>query len=361
MPTTIAPTNAPLPPEPQLPSSVVQKNSNNVVPLVLIEGVYQELFTPGPPKADGTATVILDLAQCLASATFRAAVQSIAGTAATPPPATTAAPTATSLAVRGTEQVGSVLSAYYIYNGGTEGASVTQWYRADDTTGLNRVQLPNGPSYMPVAADQNKRINFVVTVVSSTGATGTPTASLYTAPIAAANTVQTGSPTTLANLIATQNVTLTGDVYTGTDGVNIWLAVGEKLLANTDGWVQWITGSGKPGAMNMLNPGTALPNGSSTYGNVHGQKNNYSGTANVVTEGTELDYPSIMLNAGDPQRLWAVGPNIFHQVSKDNAASFATFATSARHTVNGVQVDLYHMMAGEATTSLRSVTTFGLI
>jgi hypothetical protein len=87
------------------------------------------------------------------------------------------APTVENVSISGREEVAAPLKATYTYkdlNGDLEGASVLKWYRADDATGTNQVEVASGTDeYTVVAADEGKYILFEVTPVTVDADAGT--------------------------------------------------------------------------------------------------------------------------------------------------------------------------------------------
>jgi hypothetical protein len=87
-------------------------------------------------------------------------------------------PVASELAISGREEVDGILTGTYTYsdlNGDEEGATVIKWYRADDATGTNMIEVATGVmTYTVVAADEGKHIIFEVTPVTVDSETGDP-------------------------------------------------------------------------------------------------------------------------------------------------------------------------------------------
>ena len=119
---------------------------------------------------------------------------------------TNATPTASSVAFTGTQTVGSVLTGTYTYadaEGNAEGSSIKQWYRSDNTSGLNRVAISGATAstYTLMSADSGKFIQFAVTPVATSGTSmGTLTYSSYSAAISVV--VSGTTPVTWTNLTA---------------------------------------------------------------------------------------------------------------------------------------------------------------
>jgi hypothetical protein len=109
-------------------------------------------------------------------------------------------PTASSVSITGTAQVGQVLTGHYTYNdanGDLEGTSTYRWLR-------NGVAIGGAaaPTYALVAADQGTLIVFEVTPVAATGASpGDAVQSAAVGPVAAALVVTVSgiSPSTMAS------------------------------------------------------------------------------------------------------------------------------------------------------------------
>lgn len=112
------------------------------------------------------------------------------------------APTANPVNITGTATVGQTLTGTYTFDDlddDAEGASIFQWYRANDNSGTGEAAISGSTAttYVLTSADAGKYIRFGVIPVSATGATtGTETFSAYlsaianytpTAPIVSAN------------------------------------------------------------------------------------------------------------------------------------------------------------------------------
>ena len=77
------------------------------------------------------------------------------------------APTANTVVISGTLNVGEELIGSYSYNdinNDTENGTIVQWYRSDDANGTNKIAIPNAASinYTLVSDDANKYISFEV-------------------------------------------------------------------------------------------------------------------------------------------------------------------------------------------------------
>ncbi|APD06799.1 5'-nucleotidase [Flavobacteriaceae bacterium UJ101] len=77
-------------------------------------------------------------------------------------------PTASSLNISGAPVVGQILKGNYTYTdkeGDQENGSEYKWYRADNNTGLNRIEIPNATDtvYTVTDADVSKFLSFEVT------------------------------------------------------------------------------------------------------------------------------------------------------------------------------------------------------
>jgi hypothetical protein len=103
---------------------------------------------------------------------------------------TNAAPTVSSVAFTGTPTQSQTLTGTYTYadaESDTQGTSIKQWYRSDNTSALNRTAITGATNttYVLQAADVGKYIQYAVTPVATTGTTtGTITYSSYSAVIA---------------------------------------------------------------------------------------------------------------------------------------------------------------------------------
>lgn len=155
-----------------------------VVDLVDANGVIK---LPQGTQADADKIVELGIA-----AGFTTLDQRYAPLTGAPPTAPNAAPTAIVQAITGTTTVGQELTGRYTYadaENNPEGASIKQWFRADNASGLNRVAIlgATDATYTLISADLGKYIQFGVTPIASAGTpTGTQVLSAYTGAIAAA-------------------------------------------------------------------------------------------------------------------------------------------------------------------------------
>ncbi len=97
-------------------------------------------------------------------------------------------PVASELAIAGREEVDGTLTGSYVYsdlNGDEEGPTLLKWYRADDATGTNQVEVATDTlTYTLVADDEGKYMLFEVTPVTADTVAGDP-ASVSTGAIAA--------------------------------------------------------------------------------------------------------------------------------------------------------------------------------
>lgn len=84
-----------------------------------------------------------------------------------------AAPTATSVAISGTAEVGKTLTGTYTYadvNGDQEGTTTFAWFRSDTPTGTYAaISGATAKTYTLTTADEGKYIKFAVTPVAKTG------------------------------------------------------------------------------------------------------------------------------------------------------------------------------------------------
>ncbi|MBE0636946.1 MAG: fibrobacter succinogenes major paralogous domain-containing protein [Bacteroidales bacterium] len=85
-------------------------------------------------------------------------------------------PVASNVSFSGTLEVGETLTGDYTYSDeedDLEGTSTFKWYRADDISGTNQVEIggANALTYQPVTADAEKYISFTVIPVAQTGET----------------------------------------------------------------------------------------------------------------------------------------------------------------------------------------------
>lgn len=103
----------------------------------------------------------------------------------------TGAPVASNVVITGTTEVGSTLTGTFTRTdaeGDAAGTPVNQWYRSDNTAGLNKTPISGATAstYLLTSADLNKRIEWSVIPTSLTGATtGAQVFSSYTNAITA--------------------------------------------------------------------------------------------------------------------------------------------------------------------------------
>jgi hypothetical protein len=120
------------------------------------------------------------------------------------------APTASSVAISGTAQVGQLLTGTYTYadaNNDPQGASIFRWLRNGS------VAIATASSYTLVGADQGSTITFEVTPVSTVApSTGTPVTSSPTAEVAGVGIP--AAPT--ASNVAISGTAQVGQLLTGT-------------------------------------------------------------------------------------------------------------------------------------------------
>ncbi|PYG90333.1 S-layer family protein, partial [Ruminiclostridium sufflavum DSM 19573] len=110
-----------------------------------------------------------------------------------------AAPTATVQPITGILQVGETLTGHYTYydvNNDSQGTSIYKWYRADDSSSLNKAEIAGatGITYILASADLGKYISFEVTPVALTGTTqGTAVLSAWAGAVVPAETAPTAT------------------------------------------------------------------------------------------------------------------------------------------------------------------------
>ncbi len=121
------------------------------------------------------------------------------------------APTASSVSISGTAQVGQILTGNYTYldaNGDTQGVSTFRWLRSGVA-----ITGATATTYTLVSADQGSTITFEVTPVSTIApTTGTPVVSAATAAVVAASTVAT---VPVASNVSISGTTTAGSTLTG--------------------------------------------------------------------------------------------------------------------------------------------------
>lgn len=124
-----------------------------------------------------------------------------------------AAPSASSVGISGTAQVGQLLTGIYTYadaNSDPEGASTFRWLRGGVAIGSATAR-----TYTLVDADRGNSISFEVTPVSTVApTTGTPVASSATAAVTTAGVVAVAAAPT-ASSVAISGTAQVGQVLTG--------------------------------------------------------------------------------------------------------------------------------------------------
>ncbi|ADZ82392.1 S-layer homology domain-containing protein [Cellulosilyticum lentocellum] len=132
-----------------------------------------------------------------------------------------AVPKATVQPITGTLQVGRMLTGHYTYsdvNGDSEGTSIFKWYRADNSSGLNKTEIAgaNAKTYVLTSSDEGKYIGFEVTPVALTGITqGTAVLSEWAGAIVPAEAAPTATVQAITGTLQVGE-TLTGN-YTYSD------------------------------------------------------------------------------------------------------------------------------------------------
>lgn len=206
----------------------------------------------------------------------------------------------------------------------------------------------NGPSY----SDSPRSATFSGTTSAPAGAAAPPTGPALTALVA-------------ADIVLQRNAAATSSDFAGADGTSTWaLTTSKTVAAGVDGYVQFTLslppGTNVPSGMVLLNPGSALPSGSTEYGNTHGLKRDYAANGPlVITEGAGANYPAVTQANGDVLRLATVGAQVVGSISHDNGATFTAFSTKPRHVdASGAITPLTLMLAGEAAHVIRSVSYY---
>lgn len=145
-------------------------------------------------------------------------------------------PTATHVAVTGTNRVGNSLSGSYTYQdseGDAEGTSMFQWYRADDAVGTNQVAIASATNktFPLTTNDKDKYISFEVTPIARAGNTiGIALKSSFIGPIQAAST---GSSNSGSNSTPpTQTEQMTVNVETGKGNPISVATISRTTIAN---------------------------------------------------------------------------------------------------------------------------------
>lgn len=150
-------------------------------------------------------------------------VPALGGTAPTPG----TPPYATNVYFTGQPVVGETMTGQYTYNddeGNPESGTSYKWYRADNQSGLNRVEISGATfkNYVVQAIDENKYLQFEVTVSNATDGDGTPVQSAYSRQVSLTDTfppeiqlaiVEDSNPN-VVKLIFDEAVTATNVGYT---------------------------------------------------------------------------------------------------------------------------------------------------
>ena len=132
-----------------------------------------------------------------------------------------AAPNAIVHPIAGTLQVGETLTGHYTYsdiNGDLEGVSTYKWYRADNSSGLNKTEIAGaiGTTYVLTSLDEGKYIGFEVTPVALSGITqGIAVLSTWAGEIVPAEVAPTATVQAITGTLQVGE-TLTGN-YTYSD------------------------------------------------------------------------------------------------------------------------------------------------
>ncbi|WP_281888645.1 cadherin-like beta sandwich domain-containing protein [Paenibacillus sp. YYML68] len=138
-----------------------------------------------------------------------------------------AKPVASQVKVSGTTQVGQTLTGSYSYSDAendTVGASVYQWYRADDAAGLNKVAITGATSvtYTLTSAELEKYVLFEVTPAALTGdKTGVPVLSTGVGPVEAVPVIVHSAGVMIGDIAGSpgQVVDVPVTVYTASAGI----------------------------------------------------------------------------------------------------------------------------------------------
>ncbi len=188
------------------PGAAIAGATSSTYSLTLTDVGQYISFGVTPVAATGTTT------GAEAKSTFRGPIQN------------NMAPTASAVNISGNPNNGQTLTGNYSFDdaeGDAEGASVYQWYRADDASGTNDAAIAgaNASTYVVVGGtDETKWLRFEVAPVAGTG-TFTD-GSYYTSPYAhVVNDPPTMNvPTIAGTLLAGQTLTATTSGYSDLDG-----------------------------------------------------------------------------------------------------------------------------------------------
>ncbi len=141
------------------------------------------------------------------------------GTVVVPP--TDTAPVASMVSIQGTLSAGEVLTGAYQYTdagGDVEGTSTYRWLRADTATSTyTAIVGATGRTYTASTTDAGKYLEFEVTPVSATSATGAYTGTpVLSAPVRIGDIVvpPTGAPP-IASVVTIQGTPVVGELLTG--------------------------------------------------------------------------------------------------------------------------------------------------
>ncbi len=154
--------------------------------MIKITGATSELYTP--TTADEGKYLAFDIVPVATSGTLQGTITYMSpfkGAVI----AANLAPNVTNLLITGISQVGETLTGNYTFidaDNDLEGASIYQWYRADNTQGTNKVEISGatGKTYILTSADVGKSVAFAVKPIALTGiSSGTQAISLFTSAI----------------------------------------------------------------------------------------------------------------------------------------------------------------------------------
>ena len=294
------------------------------------------------------------------------------------------APTASSVSISGTAEVGYTLTGSYTYSDAdsdSEWASTFRWLRYDDagcTTG--ETVVGTNQTYLLTASEEDKWIKFEVTPVASSGVSpGTSVASSAKGAIAAVNTAPTASSVSISGT-AEVGYTLTGsytysDADSDSEGTSTfrWLryddsgcTTGETVVGTNQTYVltgseegKWIKFEMTPVASSGVSPGSAVVSSSAAGAIAAGDSTAPTpGSSGAITSADVTDV-SLTLNwTAATDAVTSVG-NLQYKVVQSTADNINT-VSDAELTTEGRSVvqDWAAAFVTQPVSSLTASTTY---
>ena len=248
-------------------------------------------------------------------------------------------PTATSMSISGTEEVGKTLTGAYSYSdteSDPEGTTTLQWYTADDAQGANQSPISGATSntYNLTASEVGK---FVLFGVNPKATNGTLDGGLFTVATSSAITHDT-----------------TPESFSFTDQTNVGLSTlttsnSITITGITTGTAVSVTGDGSPeisiegGA--WATSGTITNNQSLQVRLTSNASFSTSHTA-TITVGTANDTWSVTTLAADTT------PNAFSFTDQTNVAT-STLITSNSLTITGINTSTSVSVSGDGSPQIQ--------